>query len=41
MGLLEVLVDGSGDAAFAGPDGFAGGIALGAAPLIVGLAWAG
>jgi hypothetical protein len=33
-GLLEVLVDGAGDAAFEGSDGLAGGVALGAAPLV-------
>jgi hypothetical protein len=37
----ESLVDGAGDAALEGPDGLAGPIALGAAPLIIGLAWAG
>jgi hypothetical protein len=36
-----VLVDGSGDAALEGTDGLAGGVAMGAAPLVVGLAWAG
>jgi hypothetical protein len=36
-----MLVDGSSDAAFEGADGLAGGVALGTAPLIVGLAWAG
>jgi hypothetical protein len=41
LGLLEVLVDGAGDAAFEGADGLAGGVALAAAPLVVGLAWAG
>jgi hypothetical protein len=41
FGWWEVLVDGSGDAAFEGPDGLAGPVALGAAPLIVALAWAG
>jgi hypothetical protein len=40
LGLLEVLVDGSGDAALEGADGLTGPIALGAAPLVVGLAWA-
>ena len=41
LGLFEVLVDGSGDAAFEGADGLAGPIALGPAPLVVALAWAG
>jgi hypothetical protein len=36
----ESLVDGAGDAALEGPDGLAGPIALGAAPLVVALAWA-
>jgi hypothetical protein len=36
-----VLVDGSGDAALEGQDGLAGPVALGAAPPIVALAWAG
>jgi len=37
----ESLVDGAGDAALEGPDGLAGPIALGAASLVVALAWAG
>jgi hypothetical protein len=41
LGLLEVLVNGSGDAAFEGSYGLASPIALGTAPLVVGLAWAG
>jgi hypothetical protein len=35
LGLLEVLVGGSGDAALEGADGLAGGVALGTAPLVV------
>jgi hypothetical protein len=41
QGRSALLVDGWGDAAFEGADGLAGGVALGAAPLVVGLAWAG
>jgi hypothetical protein len=40
LGLLEVLVDGSSNAVLEGADGLAGLIALGATPLVVGLAWA-
>jgi hypothetical protein len=36
-----VLVDGSGDAALECADSLVGGVALSAAPLVVGLAWAG
>jgi hypothetical protein len=41
LGELELPVDDAGDAAFERVDGLAGGVALGAAPLIVGLAWTG
>jgi hypothetical protein len=41
QGRSESLVDGAGDAALEGPDGLAGPIALGAAPLVVALARAG
>jgi hypothetical protein len=41
LGLLEVLVDGSGDAAFEGAEGLAGDVAPDATPLMVALARAG